>query len=125
MTTTLREKVRLHKMICASILSRAIPASTVLPALASSSVRHFVAGEPAIPAMVTSEVPGPKSLAKKAELTKIQAMDSVAFFVDYDKSLGNYIVDADGNTMLDVFTSISSIPIGNIEKSSTCILIFI
>ena len=39
-------------------------------------------------------------------------MPSVAFFADYDKSLGNYIVDADGNTMLDTFTSISSIPIG-------------
>ena len=37
---------------------------------------------------------------------------SVQYAVDYNKSYGNYIVDADGNTMLDVFTNISSIPIG-------------
>jgi len=57
-------------------------------------------------------VPGPTSDKLKGDLNKIQAMDSVSFFVDYDKSYGNYVVDADGNTMLDVFTSISSIPIG-------------
>ena len=100
-------------MICGSVLSRTLPKSlNALQPISSCLVRHFVAGEPAVPAMVTSEVPGPKSLALKAELNKTQAMDSVSFFIDYDKSLGNYIVDADGNTLLDVFTSISSIPIG-------------
>ena len=82
---------------------------------------------------MVSEVPGPKSKVKSfpllvidqlntvltsnqelhGDLSKIQAMDSVHFFADYKKSLGNYIVDVDGNVMLDVFTQISSVPIGS------------
>ena len=73
--------------------------------------RTFVSGEPAI-AMKT-EVPGPASKKLMADQENLQSMKSIQFFADYDKSLGNYVVDADGNTMLDVFTSISSVPIGN------------
>lgn len=43
----------------------------------------------------------------------LQNTDAVAFFADYDKSCGNYIVDADGNIMLDMLTQMASIPLGN------------
>ncbi|QQP31480.1 Uncharacterized protein FKW44_025091, partial [Caligus rogercresseyi] len=65
---------------------------------------------PASPS-VSTPIPGPVSKALMSDLNEVQAMDSVSFFVDYEKSLGNYIVDADGNTILDMFTNISSIPI--------------
>lgn len=46
----------------------------------------------------------------------LQNTDAVAFFADYDKSCGNYIVDADSNVMLDMFTQMASIPVGNIPS---------
>jgi len=67
--------------------------------------------EPDQPTMVT-EVPGPRSKQLMSELDEIQSMKTVQFFVDYEKSQGNYIVDVDGNSMLDVFTQISSLPLG-------------
>jgi 4-aminobutyrate aminotransferase/(S)-3-amino-2-methylpropionate transaminase len=46
------------------------------------------------------------------KLNKLQDPRASHFFADYDKSKGNYIVDADGNTMLDMFGQISSIALG-------------
>jgi 4-aminobutyrate aminotransferase/(S)-3-amino-2-methylpropionate transaminase len=47
-----------------------------------------------------------------ANLDKIQFASAVFYFTDYKKSLGNYIVDVDGNSLLDVFSQISSLPLG-------------
>ena len=42
----------------------------------------------------------------------LQLPAGVHFFADYKSSRGNYIVDADGNVMLDLYGQISSLPIG-------------
>ena len=93
----------------ASVVHRRALASS--KQLLTASKRTFVSAEPDGPIMLT-DCPGPKSKAILEDLSKIHSMKSIQYPVDYEKSIGNYIVDADGNTMLDVFTSISSIPLG-------------
>ncbi|KAK3759578.1 hypothetical protein RRG08_055107 [Elysia crispata] len=67
--------------------------------------------EPSSPSVKTA-VPGPKSNALKRDLDSIQNTELVRFFVDYARSAGNYIMDVDGNVMLDLMTQIASIPVG-------------
>ncbi|MEE6498485.1 hypothetical protein FKM82_003124 [Ascaphus truei] len=48
-----------------------------------------------------TEVPGPRS----------RNADAVNFFCNYEESRGNYLVDVDGNRMLDLYSQIASLPI--------------
>ena len=58
------------------------------------------------------QLSGPRSVALKDELVQFQEMSTVTFFADYDNSRGNYLTDVDGNTYLDCFMQIASIPLG-------------
>mmetsp|Transcript_13560 Transcript_13560/g.33232 ORF Transcript_13560/g.33232 Transcript_13560/m.33232 type:complete len:492 (+) Transcript_13560:118-1593(+) len=59
---------------------------------------------------IVGAVPG----AKSKELAAKMRFDpsTIHFFADFDKSLGNFVVDVDGNTFLDVFMQIASLPLG-------------
>ena len=56
---------------------------------------------------------GPRSRELKEDVMSMQQMGTVVAFADFDKSKGNYLVDVDGNTYLDAFMQIASIPLGN------------
>lgn len=93
------------------MLSKLLPRSLVGSSRRLCDSTSYEVHEPAMPNVVT-QIPGPRSKALLEDLNQVQFMPSVQFFVDYEKSCGNYIVDADGNTLLDVFTQIASVPLG-------------
>lgn len=86
---------------------------TTTPRELSSLAKYStVPGEPTGPVVKTNTIPGPKSLDLQKKLNNIQNSGAVQLFADYDKSLGNYLVDVDGNVLLDAYTQISSMPLG-------------
>lgn len=62
--------------------------------------------------MKTDTTPGPASQAASSEIGKFQDPRTHVLVVDYAKSNGNYLVDADGNALLDMFGQIASIAVG-------------
>nr|XP_039263203.1 4-aminobutyrate aminotransferase, mitochondrial-like [Styela clava] len=64
------------------------------------------------PSIVTNEIPGPKTRALLERAAVVHNTGAINFFCDYEKSKGNYLVDADGNVLLDCYQQISSMPLG-------------
>ena len=64
------------------------------------------------PKMLTA-FPGPqmKAMLNDVEVVCQDSMNHY-IFINYNKSFRNYIVDSDNNTLLDLFGSISSLPLG-------------
>jgi 4-aminobutyrate aminotransferase/(S)-3-amino-2-methylpropionate transaminase len=61
----------------------------------------FYHGEPEGPTVKTA-IPGPNSKELITELDTVFDTRSLNMLADYTKSFGNYIVDPDGNALLDV-----------------------
>ena len=59
-----------------------------------------------------TEIPGPNGRKAVEELNTVFDTKSVGLLANYEKSYGNYLVDLDGNVLLDVFAQIASIPVG-------------
>ncbi|SGZ56709.1 CIC11C00000004057 [Sungouiella intermedia] len=93
--------------------ARHINAAVVSARRAVSSVAAaYYPSEPVAPNLVTESVPGPKSIEINDKLGKVFDNRASYFATDYYNSLGNYISDADGNQLLDVYCQISSIALG-------------
>lgn len=74
--------------------------------------KALAVAEPKVPQMLTS-YPGP---VLKNKLNDLELLSSDYLttnnFVNYEKSFGNYFVDCDGNTFLDLYTNNGSLPLG-------------
>ena len=67
----------------------------------SSVEQPFFPNEPSGPVVKTS-IPGPESQKAIAKLDKVFETRSLNMLANYQKSVGNYIADPDGNVLLDV-----------------------
>ncbi|KAH6871030.1 aminotransferase class-III-domain-containing protein [Thelonectria olida] len=88
-----------------------MPIAVEAPLTAAETKTPFFADEPQGPTVATA-IPGPKSKEAIKRLGKIFDSTAAIVSVDYQKSYGNYLVDVDGNVLLDVYAQIASIPVG-------------
>src|SRR5579871_4485877 len=78
---------------------------------AVTSEQPFFPDEPQGPT-IKSAIPGPQSVKEIGRLNKVFDTQNVNMMADYQRSLGNYLADPDGNVLLDVYAQIASIPVG-------------
>lgn len=82
-----------------------------MPISTTSVCEAYFPNEPSVP-VVATQSPGPQSKKAIESLNKVFDARAAYFVADYTKSVGNYIVDVDGNAFLDVYAQIASIPLG-------------
>ncbi|HSO31751.1 MAG TPA: aminotransferase class III-fold pyridoxal phosphate-dependent enzyme [Labilithrix sp.] len=70
-----------------------------------------ITGEPLHVSMVTA-IPGPRTEELRARHARHQDARTVHVYQDARQSLGNYLVDVDGNVLLDVYGHIAALPVG-------------
>ncbi|KAL1915169.1 uncharacterized protein VTP21DRAFT_7650 [Calcarisporiella thermophila] len=75
------------------------------------SVSPYFPNEPRAP-IVNTSIPGARGKELLASLDKMQDTRSILMMADFSKSVGNYLAGVDGEMLLDVYSQISSIPIG-------------
>lgn len=112
-TSSVRACLRSSKVNCSRKRAYAhSTASHVLQSAESSPMPPtYVPGEPSLPVLETA-FPGPQSTEAIADLDQVFDTRSLSMIANYDRSIGNYIADQDGNLYLDVFAQIASIPLG-------------
>ncbi|KAI6778825.1 4-aminobutyrate aminotransferase-like protein [Emericellopsis cladophorae] len=93
------------------LLATASTATAQHQASRAERQQPFYAGEPAGPSVKTA-IPGPRSKELAKDLDTVFDTRALNMLTDYSRSSGNYIADADGNMLLDVYAQIASIPVG-------------
>lgn len=88
------------------------PSNVVKGTRFASTCENYFPDEPKQPILTTEKIPGPIGQKLNDELGEIYDNRATYFVADYYNSVGNYISDADGNKLLDVYAQISSIPLG-------------
>ncbi|KAK1519827.1 4-aminobutyrate aminotransferase [Colletotrichum paranaense] len=102
---------------------RVVAGVRTFSATSSNRAAAIFSNGPSRPKIMTSSLPRPKVKGGLAELEEVFDTRSANISVDYKRSTGNYLVDADGNTFLDLeeltnyayfmhkFAQIASIPL--------------
>lgn len=107
MLSRLFQKQCISASLSATSVRRLFGSRTSLP----STPTPAFPGEPSQPIIKTA-IPGPMSIQLTKEMGEHQDNRAVHFVADFKKSVGNYVVDADGNYLLDIYNQISSISVG-------------
>jgi 4-aminobutyrate aminotransferase/(S)-3-amino-2-methylpropionate transaminase len=94
----LRPFVRVPKT---SLQQQRYAAQAALKSSPPAEEQPFFINEPSGP-VIKTEFPGPEQKKAIEELDKVFDTRSLNMLANYQKSVGNYIADPDGNILLDV-----------------------